>query len=101
MFLFRKKPYDDANGLAFKTAAKKAGVPWLRWHDLRHTWASWHIQGGTPPHMLKKMGGWKSDAMVERYAHLSTAHLRQFAEHHGGRVPKRAQEGGGTGGVKT
>ncbi len=88
VFTFREKPVDDCNGAAFKKAAKAAGVPWLRWHDLRHTWASWHIQAGTPPHVLQELGGWKSYEMVRRYAHLSTEHLRAFAEHGQG-TPRR------------
>lgn len=84
VFLFRGREMDDANGFAFKLAASSAGVPWLRWHDLRHTWASWHIQSGTPPHILKKLGGWTSDAMVERYAHLSADHLARYVEHKNG-----------------
>lgn len=93
VFRFKGEEIDDANGEAFKKAAKKAGVPWLRWHDLRHTWASWHIQAGTPPHILQELGGWKSYEMVRRYAHLSTTHLQQYAENRGGKVPKRAQLG--------
>jgi integrase len=81
-------PFSDANGAAFKAAAKAAGVPWLRWHDLRHTWASWHIQAGTPPHVLQELGGWKSYDMVRRYGHLTVDHLRQFAEHRRGIPPK-------------
>lgn len=90
VFIFRKRPIDDANGLAFKEAAKAAGVPWLRWHDLRHTWASWHIQAGTPLHALQELGGWRSYEMVRRYAHLSTEHLRAFAEHRKGTPAKAA-----------
>lgn len=81
VFTFRGEPIDDCNGAAFKAAARRAGVPWLRWHDLRHTWASWHIQGGTPPHVLQELGGWKSYEMVRRYGHLSVEHLRAYAEH--------------------
>jgi len=83
-------PFSDANGAAFKAAAKAAGVPWLRWHDLRHTWASWHIQAGTPPHVLQELGGWKSYDMVRRYGHLTVDHLRQFAEHRKG-IPQKAR----------
>jgi integrase len=84
VFVFRGRPVDDVNGAAFKAAAKAAGVPWLRWHDLRHTWASWHIQAGTPPHILQELGGWKSYEMVRRYGHLSVEHLKSFAEHRKG-----------------
>ena len=52
----------------------------FRWHDLRHTWASWHVQAGTPLHVLQELGGWESVEMVRRYAHLSTDHLAEYVE---------------------
>jgi hypothetical protein len=51
----------------------------FRWHDLRHTWASWHVQAGTPLFALQEMGGWSSAEMVRRYAHLAADHLAPFA----------------------
>ena len=51
-------------------AVKKAGIPHVRWHDLRHTWASWHLQNGTTLAELKELGGWHSIEMVLVYAHL-------------------------------
>jgi len=42
----------------------------IRWHDLRHAWASWHVQGGTPLFALQELSGWESPLMVRRYAHL-------------------------------
>jgi len=79
VFTFRGKPVDDANGAAFKAAAASIGLPELRWHDLRHTWASWHIQAGTPPHVLQDLGAWASYDMVRRYGHQSSAHLAKWA----------------------
>jgi site-specific recombinase XerD len=58
----------------------RAGITDFRWHDLRHTWASWHIQQGTPLHVLQELGGWSDIRMVQRYAHLSTDHLAVYAE---------------------
>jgi hypothetical protein len=29
----------------------------IRWHDLRYTWARWHVQGGTPLFALQELGG--------------------------------------------
>jgi len=75
-----RRPVDDANTAAFQKACQRAALPWLRWHDLRHTWASWAVQRGVPPHVLKHLGGWRSDSMVARYAHLSTEHLRAWVE---------------------
>jgi integrase len=61
-------------------AVKRAGLQGFRFHDLRHTWAAWHTLAGTPPIVLKELGGWSSLAMVERYAHLNPGHLAQWAD---------------------
>jgi integrase len=47
----------------------------LRFHDLRHTWASWHRQAGTSCDELKDLGGWKSRQMVDRYAKFATENM--------------------------
>ena len=64
----------------WKSATKQAGVEGFRFHDLRHTWASWHAMAGTPLSVLQELGGWHSAAMVQRYAHLSPEHLAAAAE---------------------
>jgi integrase len=61
-------------------ALKRAGLEGFRWHDLRHTWASWHVQAGTPLLVLKELGGWSNLDMVLRYAHLAPDHLAEHAE---------------------
>jgi integrase len=59
---------------------ERAGIEQtFRWHDLRHTWASWHVQNGTPLRELMELGGWASYEMVLRYAHLAADHLRGAA----------------------
>lgn len=65
---------------AWTKALKRAGIENFRWHDLRHTWASWHIQSGTSLQELQQLGGWSSFEMVLRYAHLSSDHLKKAAE---------------------
>lgn len=62
-------------------ACKRAGLAGLRFHDLRHTWASWMMQSGVPGYAIQALGGWASPKMVQRYAHLSPDHLRQYAAH--------------------
>lgn len=62
----------------------------LRWHDLRHTFASWHAQSGTPPQVIKELGGWASMQMVERYTHLSPSFTASFANNIAG--PTHEQE---------
>lgn len=54
---------------------QRAGTYDFRWHDLRHTWASWLIQHGMPLYDLQEMGGWKTEKMVRRYAHLAPANM--------------------------
>ncbi|MFP1891033.1 site-specific integrase [Lonsdalea quercina] len=65
---------------AWKAALKRAGIEDFRFHDLRHTWASWLVQSGVPLSALQEMGGWESIEMVRRYAHLSPVHLTQHAK---------------------
>lgn len=64
----------------WESACKRSGVPGFRFHDLRHTWASWHAMAGTPLSVLQELGGWHSHEMVQRYAHLSPEHLAAAAE---------------------
>jgi len=71
VFTYRGKPIAAANTRAWKNALKRAGIDNFRWHDLRHTWATWHRQAGTPTHELQRLGGWLTPAMVERYAHAA------------------------------
>ena len=75
VFTFRGKPINSANTKAWHAALNRAGIEDFRWHDLRHTWATWQRQAGTPTHELQHLGGWRTGAMVERYAHLAPDHL--------------------------
>jgi integrase len=79
VFTYAGKPLGWANTRAWRNALKRAGIENFRWHDLRHTWASWHRQSGTPTHELQRLGGWRSSVMVERYAHLAPDHLAKAA----------------------
>ena len=79
VFTFRGKPIKQANTKAWKNALKRAEIENFRWHDLRHTWASWHVQAGTPLYELQQLGGWESAEMVRRYAHLDSGHLAKAA----------------------
>lgn len=80
VFTYEGKPVQRASTHAWYKACKRAGLDDFRFHDLRHTWASWHAQEGTPLNILQEMGGWSTSEMVKRYAHLTAGHLVEYAE---------------------
>jgi integrase len=80
VFTYEGKPVRQVNTKAWRNALKRAGITDFRWHDLRHTWASWHVQKGTPLNALQELGAWESADMVRRYAHLGQNHLAHYAE---------------------
>lgn len=41
---------------AWYKAVERAKLTGLRWHDLRHTWATWHVMNGTPLPALQALG---------------------------------------------
>lgn len=87
VFTFQGRPLNSANTRAWHAAKKRAGIDDFRWHDLRHTWATWQRQAGTPTHELQRLGGWRTSAMVERYAHLAPDHLAAAATRLDGILP--------------
>lgn len=79
VFTYRGKPIRWPNTRGWRTALVRAGIDNFRWHDLRHTWASWLVQHGMPLYDLQEMGGWKSAEMVRRYAHLAPDQMARNA----------------------
>ena len=57
VFSFRGRPITQVSTKAWYEALARAGIEEFRWHDLRHTWASWHVQAGTPLHVLQELEG--------------------------------------------
>jgi integrase len=80
VFGFRGHPVRQVNIKAWRLALGRAGIAEFRWHDLRHTWASWHVHARTPLHVLQDLGGWECVEMVRKYAHFSTVHLAEFVD---------------------
>lgn len=94
-FTYKGEPIRwQVSNSAWLTALKRAGISDFRFHDLRHTWASWHRQAGTSCDELKDLGGWKSREMVDRYAKYATEHLAAAAS----RIESRTVAGGHDGG---
>ena len=79
VFTYEGSPIVQVNTKAWRNALKRAGIEDFRWHDLRHTFATWHREAGTPTHELQRLGGWKTQSMVERYAHVAPEGLQLAA----------------------
>jgi len=84
VFTYRGQPIRQVNTRAWRAALRRAGIESFRWHDLRHTWASWLVQNGTPLYHVQEMAGWRTAAMARRYAHLAPAQMARHAEVVGG-----------------
>lgn len=76
-FVFAKdgQRVSEVPSRTWAAALEKAGLQDVRWHDLRHTWASLMRQAGIGLDDLQELGGWESPIMVQRYAHLDVEHL--------------------------
>ena len=59
---------------AWESALKRAEIDDFRWHDLRHSTASYLVMGGASLAEIAEVLGHRTLAMVRRYAHLSEAH---------------------------
>jgi integrase len=79
VFTYLGNPVSRANNHAWRKALKRAGIDDFRFHDLRHTWATRHINAGTPVDVLKQLGGWSSVDMVLKYAHHAGDRLSEYA----------------------
>ena len=62
--------------MAFRRAVGKAGISGLRFHDLRHDFASRLVQHGVDIYRVKGLLGHKDLRMTARYAHLSPENLK-------------------------
>jgi integrase len=79
VFSYRGEPITNVSTKAWWGALDRAGIKDFRWHDLRHTFATWLREEGTATHDLQELGGWQSSVMVARYAHIAPASLQQAA----------------------
>ncbi len=68
-----EKPYTDIRK-PFQKALKKANIKDFTFHDLRHTFASHLVMGGTDLATVRDLLGHKTLTMTLRYAHLAPSH---------------------------
>jgi site-specific recombinase XerD len=74
-------------GLPYTTVMKvwtrlrnKAGLPHLRLHDLRHSFASFLVNSGRTLYEVQQILGHSQSIVTERYAHLSTKTLQAASD---------------------
>jgi integrase len=60
---------------SFEDLLKRAGIKDFRFHDLRHTFASWFMMNGGDLYELAKILGHSNIKMTERYAKLGREHI--------------------------
>lgn len=65
---------------AWRHALGRAGIKDFRFHDLRHSFASWLCMSGASLVEIAELLGHKTLNMVKRYAHLSQAHTAGVVE---------------------
>jgi len=92
VFHYKGKRITQVGTKAWRAALIRAGIEDFHWHDLRHTWASWHVQHGTPLYALQEMGAWSDVEMVRRYAHLTPGHLAAYADKLAEKLPSLSQQ---------
>ena len=68
-----KNPIDIRS--PWRTALKRAGIVNFRFHDLRHSAASYLAMNGASLSEISEVLGHKTLQMVKRYVHLSEAHI--------------------------
>ncbi|WP_267361724.1 MULTISPECIES: site-specific integrase [unclassified Methylobacterium] len=64
----------------FAAACRRAKIENMRWHDLRHTFASWFVQRGGDLYKLSRILGHTGLQMTSRYGHLRVEDLHNEIE---------------------
>lgn len=70
------EPHEALIGKIFPKIVKQIGIEDFRFHDLRHTGASWQAMSGVSQPITQKTLGHKSPTMTNRYSHLRDENLR-------------------------
>lgn len=61
---------------AFEAGKRAIGQPDLRWHDCRHTHATWLGQAGVPLDVIRDALGHSSIAVTQKYRHVVSGEVR-------------------------
>jgi integrase len=79
-------PQHETMSYYFREARAAVGMPWLHFHDLRHSAASAMLNAGVPLFTVGAVLGHKSSASTQRYSHHATEALAEAV----GRIGRRA-----------
>ena len=79
IFTYNGKRILDPGSSAWRRAKKKTGID-IRFHDLRHTWATRCIEKGMPEAHVQYLGGWGSPKMMQRYVNISPENLKELKQ---------------------
>src|SRR3989338_2734628 len=72
--------FDNTHRNAFKEAVKRAKIMDFRFHDLRHTFASYLVMAGVPLNTVRELLGHSNINMALRYSHLAPGHKSDAVE---------------------
>ncbi|HEX9149597.1 MAG TPA: tyrosine-type recombinase/integrase, partial [Thermoanaerobaculia bacterium] len=64
-------------GREWRKARTAAKLPGVRFHDLRHEWASRYMEAGGTPSELMSAGGSRSISQVQRYSKAEKSRIRE------------------------
>jgi len=77
IFTYNGERIKDPGASAWRRAKRRAGID-IRFHDLRHTWATRCIEGGMPVAYVQYLGGWSSPKMMQRYINITPENLKEL-----------------------
>ena len=78
----------------WERCCQDAGISKIRWHDLRHTFASRLVMGGENILTVQKLCRHADVKVTMRYAHLAPQHLHRAVDslvNWSGKAPERAR----------
>ena len=75
VFSYRGHRVTQVNTKVWRAGLARAGIENFRWHDLRHTWASWHVQADTPLYVPQELGVGGNGAQKRAHVHRTLGRL--------------------------
>jgi integrase len=78
-YVFQRKTGEKFNKMrtGFDNAKKRVGLTDVRFHDLRHTFASQLVMSGVDIRTVQELLGHRDIRMTMRYSHLAPDHMRK------------------------